>query len=124
MVALHTTRYGCAKRGRQLTVAAQHRQKNGAPQLNQLGEHFGIRTLLLEGGGHINGAFLEADLVDEVSLLVVPGIDGRHDIPAVFDGVSPSRKTAVPLRLKSVEQRGSDALWIRYEVIRSKQLKG
>ena len=91
--------------------------------VNQLGEHFGIRTLLLEGGGHINGAFLEADLVDEVSLLVLPGIDGRHDIPAVFDGVSPSRKTAVPLRLKSVEQRGRDALWIRYEVIRSERVE-
>ena len=77
-----------------------------ANAVNQLGEHFGIRTLLLEGGGHINGAFLQAGLVDEVSLLVVPGVDGRHDIPAVFDGVSPSRNTAVPLRLKSVEQRG------------------
>ena len=76
-----------------------------ADAVNRLGEHFGIRTLLLEGGGHINGAFLQADLVDEVSLLVVPGIDGRHDIPAVFDGVSPSRNGAVPLRLKSVEQR-------------------
>ena len=53
-----------------------------ANAVNQLGEHFGIRTLLLEGGGHINGAFLQADLVDEVSLLIVPGIDGRHDIPA------------------------------------------
>jgi riboflavin biosynthesis pyrimidine reductase len=91
--------------------------------VNQLEEHFGIRTLLLEGGGHINGAFLEADLVDEVSLLVVPGIDGRHDIPAVFDGVSPSRKTAVPLRLKSVEQRHYDALWIRYEVVRSERVE-
>jgi Aldo/keto reductase family len=30
------------------------------------------------------------EIVDEVSLLVIPGIDGRHDIPAVFDGVSPS----------------------------------
>ena len=90
-----------------------------ANAVNRLGEHFGIRTLLLEGGGHINGAFLQADLVDEVSLLVVPGIDGRHDIPAVFDGVSPSRNTAVPLRLKSVEQRGRDALWIRYEMVRS-----
>ena len=48
--------------------------------MNRLGEHFGIRVLLLEGGGHINGAFLQADLVDEVSLLIVPGIDGRHDI--------------------------------------------
>ena len=90
-----------------------------ANAVNQLGEHFGIRILLLEGGGHINGAFLQADLVDEVSLLIVAGIDGRHDIPAVFDGVSPSRNTAIPLRLKSVEQRGRDALWIRYEVVRS-----
>ena len=69
-----------------------------ANAVNQLGEQFGIRTLLLEGGGRINGAFLQADLVDEVSLLVVPGIDGRHDIPAVFDTMSPSRNTAAPLR--------------------------
>jgi 2,5-diamino-6-(ribosylamino)-4(3H)-pyrimidinone 5'-phosphate reductase len=84
-----------------------------------LGQQFGIRSLLLEGGGHINGTFLEADLVDEVSLLVVPGIDGRHDIRAVFDGVNLSNKTAIPLKLKSVQQRENDALWIRYEVVRS-----
>jgi len=86
--------------------------------VNLIGEHFGVRTLLLEGGGHINGAFLEADLVDEISLLLVPGIDGRHNVPTVFDGVSPSRNTPVRLRLKSVEQREGDALWIRYEVAR------
>ncbi|HYG33170.1 MAG TPA: RibD family protein, partial [Clostridia bacterium] len=94
-----------------------------AKAVDQLGEQFGIRTLLLEGGGHINGAFLQADLVDEVSLLLVPGIDGRHDIPAVFDGVSPSKRKAVPLKLKSVEQRKRDALWLRYEVVRSKTAK-
>ena len=60
-----------------------------ANAVNRLEEHFGIRTLLLEGGGRINGAFLQADLVDEVSLSVVPGIDGHHDIPAVFDGTQP-----------------------------------
>ena len=87
--------------------------------MNQLAEHFEICTLFLEGGGHINGAFLEANLVDEVSLLVVPRIDGRSDIPAVFDGGSPSHKVAVPLKLKSVEQHEKDTLWIRYEVIRS-----
>lgn len=90
-----------------------------AQAVNLLGEHFGIRTLLLEGGGHINGAFLQAGLVDEVSLLMLPGIDGRHDIPAVFDGVVDSNHTAVPLKLKSVEQRKDDALWIRYEVVRA-----
>jgi riboflavin biosynthesis pyrimidine reductase len=63
--------------------------------------------------------FLQADLVDEVSLLEVPGIDGRRDIPTVFDGVNPTRNTAVPLKLKSVEQRANDTLWIRYTVVRS-----
>jgi 2,5-diamino-6-(ribosylamino)-4(3H)-pyrimidinone 5'-phosphate reductase len=82
-----------------------------------LGEHFGINTLLLEGGGHINGAFLQAELVDEVSILMVPGIDGRHDIPAVFDGMGPASKGAVPLKLKSVEHRQNDTLWIRYIVV-------
>jgi riboflavin biosynthesis pyrimidine reductase len=66
-----------------------------AQAVDLLGEHFGIRTLLLEGGGHINGAFLEAGLVDEVSLLLVPGIDGRREVPAVFDGVNPSRTRAI-----------------------------
>jgi riboflavin biosynthesis pyrimidine reductase len=82
-----------------------------------LAEHFGIRRLLLEGGGHINGGFLESGLVDEVSLLLLPGIDGRPDIPAVFDGVD-SNHPAVALKLKSVEQRQGDALWLRYEVVR------
>jgi len=50
---------------------------------------------------------------------MLPGIDGRHEIPAVFDGVAPSNNTAVPLILKSVEQRESDALWICYEVVRA-----
>lgn len=60
-----------------------------AQAVDLLGEHFGIRPLLLEGGGHINGAFLETGLVDEVSLLLVPGIDGRCEAPAVFHGVNP-----------------------------------
>lgn len=84
-----------------------------------LGERFGIRRLLLEGGGHINGAFLQADLVDEVSVLLVPGIDGRHNVPALFDGVDPARKAAVPLKLKSIERRERDTLWLQYEVARS-----
>ena len=90
-----------------------------AKAMDLLGEHFGIRTLLLEGGGHINGAFLEAGLIDELSLLLVPGIDGRHDIPAVFDGVKSSQQNAVPLKLRSVEQRTGDTLWIRYTMSRS-----
>jgi riboflavin biosynthesis pyrimidine reductase len=80
-----------------------------------LGERFGVRRLLLKGGGHISGVFLRAGLVGEVSLLLVPGIDGRARVPAVFDGLA--GKSLFPLRLKSVDQRG-DTLWVRFELIR------
>lgn len=89
-----------------------------AKAADALGRDFGIRTLLLEGGGHINGGLLWAGLIDEVSLLLVPAIDGRRTIPALFDGLDPSISAAVPLKLKSVEQRPDDILWIRYEMVR------
>lgn len=109
-------------RGREVSYVVSGKQSVDLKDaVTKLRKHFGIRTLLLEGGGHINGGFLEANLVDEVSLLIVPGIDGRHDIPAVFDGISQSRKRAVPLKLKSVEKRKKGALWIRYSVVREEK---
>jgi 2,5-diamino-6-(ribosylamino)-4(3H)-pyrimidinone 5'-phosphate reductase len=62
---------------------------------------------------------LKTSLLLLVSLLLVPGINGRHEIPAVFDGINPARAAAVSRKLKSVERRGKDTLWLRYEVIRS-----
>jgi riboflavin biosynthesis pyrimidine reductase len=84
--------------------------------VEQLGKHFGIRRLLLEGGGHINGGFLEAGLVDELSLLIAPAIDGRPEIPTVFDGVQRQNPEATRLQLTSVEQRAGGVLWLRYEI--------
>jgi riboflavin biosynthesis pyrimidine reductase len=42
-----------------------------------LGRELGVRRLLLEGGATINGSFLAAGLVDELSVLVAPALDGR-----------------------------------------------
>ena len=81
--------------------------------------NFGIERLLLEGGGHINGGFLQAGLVDEISLLLLPGIDGRPQIAALFDGLEAVSSIATPLALKSVDRRQGDALWLRYDVLRS-----
>ena len=53
--------------------------------LDKLTRHFGIRRLLVEGGGDINGSFLRAGLVDEISLLLAPAVDGGRGVPAVFD---------------------------------------
>ncbi|MDO4551328.1 MAG: dihydrofolate reductase family protein [Planctomycetia bacterium] len=79
-----------------------------------LGEHFGTRRLLLEGGGHINAGFLEAGLIDELCLLIAPGIDGRQGIPTIFEGISPEKNEAVSLKLQNVRQFPSGAVCLRY----------
>ena len=56
-----------------------------ARALATLSRDFGLETLLLEGGGRINGAFLNAGLIDEVSVLVYPGIDGLAGVSSIFE---------------------------------------
>ena len=50
-----------------------------------LGRELGIRRLLIEGGGNVNGSMLAAGVVDEISLLVAPAIDGALGITGVFE---------------------------------------
>lgn len=80
---------------------------------------FGIRTLLLEGGAVINGAFLAAGAIDELSLLIYPGLDGNAAAPSIFEykgeaGARPAGKQS--LRLRTVEQLPGGMLWLRYDV--------
>jgi len=49
-----------------------------AAMLETLNRAFGIKRLLLEGGGAINGEFLAAGLVDEVNVLMAPAFDGDN----------------------------------------------
>lgn len=82
--------------------------------LQKLADRFAIRRLLLEGGGTINGSFLAANLIDELSILVAPVADGATGTPTLFDtdDTTPARK----LRLVSIERRKGDLVWLRYKV--------
>lgn len=82
-----------------------------------LAESFGVGRLAVVGGPTINTAFLAAGLLDEVSLLVGPGIDGRAGFPPVFDGL-PEGAGPVPLRLLSAKAFPSGAVWLRYALAR------
>ena len=83
--------------------------------LEKIATRLAIRTLMLEGGGGINGSMLRAGLVDEVSLMVAPVIDGRIGTATLFDvvgnGITPRR-----LALLGSERREGDLLWSRYSV--------
>ncbi len=83
--------------------------------LRKLRSRFGIRRLLLEGGGKINGSFLAAGLVDELSLLQVPVADGSVGTPSLFDARE-GRGPALALKLLSVRRRPGDLVWLRYAV--------
>ena len=75
---------------------------------------FGIERMAITGGGHINGAFLAAGLLDEVSVMIGPGIDGRKGMAAVFDGIDEPHRRATLLKLQSMERIGEGTVWLRY----------
>lgn len=74
---------------------------------------FNIRRMVVVGGGHINASFLEQGLLDEISILIGAGIDGRNNMCSVFDGLK-SNQPVTKLKLKSVKQFDSGAVWITY----------
>lgn len=77
---------------------------------------FGVKRLAVVGGGNINGAFLDAGLLDEISVMIGPGIDGRAGMTSVFDGIKNSDKKATLLKLQSVRRFDSDTVWLRYSI--------
>ncbi|PWC38782.1 5-amino-6-(5-phosphoribosylamino)uracil reductase [Azospirillum sp. TSO22-1] len=87
--------------------------------MDTLGKAFDIRTILLEGGGVTNGAFLKAGLIDEISLLVYPGIDGVAGVPSIFEYVGHVDER--PAAGRSLRHIGTETLeggmvWLRYTV--------
>ena len=76
---------------------------------------FGVEHMAIVGGGTINAAFLDAGLLDEVSVLLGPGIDGRKGMTSTFDGL-PMDREPVNLKLTSVQSYEDSAVWLRYTV--------
>lgn len=81
-----------------------------------LAEEFGVKRMAIVGGGHINAGFLEAGLLDEVSLLIGPAIDGRGSMAAVFDGL-PMDRLPTQLKLKCVKAYEDGAVHLMYKVL-------
>jgi len=99
-----------------------------------LWEGFFIRKLLLEGGGHLNGSFLKAGLIDELSVLHMPLADCNMGAPSIFEdsggkkdgkgkkdsgGKKDSVGKKIPvsrLQLLKVKKLEEDVLWLRYKV--------
>jgi riboflavin biosynthesis pyrimidine reductase len=85
--------------------------------LDKIRRRLGLEHLMLEGGGLFNGAVLKAGLVDEISQVVVPVVDGGREVSSIFDIPGPTpRKSAAHLRLISQRSLPGSAHWFRYRV--------
>ena len=93
-----------------------------AAALAKLRKHFGIKLLMLEGGGRINASLFHAGLIDELSLLLAPVADGDSATTSLFETDSNGRSLrARGLRLLKVVRRPHGVLWLRYRVLNGEQ---
>lgn len=86
--------------------------------LEVVGREFGIRSVSVQGGGILNGALLAGELIDELSLVVYPGIDGLLGVPSIFEyigGTTDRPAAGQSLQLLSASQREHGVVWLRYK---------
>ncbi len=79
-----------------------------------LATEFNVKRMGVVGGAAINTAFLDAGLLDEVSILVGAGIDGRGCMASVFDNLRKDHPL-IRMKLTDVRRFDSDAVWLRYK---------
>lgn len=89
-----------------------------AAALETLKRELGIERIMLEGGGGANGALLRAGLIDELSLVVCPVIDGSTGGPVVFNSgdVDLGPAPIESMTLVSHEVLDGGAMWLRYRL--------
>ncbi len=95
------------------------KQKQLTQALESIEKLFNVKTLLLEGGGIINGSFLEAGLIDELSVLIYPGLDGLHDSASIigYQGQNPAPAKNAHLQLLKALTLPAGMVHLHYKVI-------
>jgi 2,5-diamino-6-(ribosylamino)-4(3H)-pyrimidinone 5'-phosphate reductase len=93
------------------------RELDFAFALRWLRREWGVKRLLCEGGGEINGALFEAGLVNEIHVTLCPVILGGRTAPTMADGKGfPKLADAARLKLTS-QKRVEDELFLVYRVL-------
>jgi riboflavin biosynthesis pyrimidine reductase len=84
--------------------------------LKTLRSELAIERLLLEGGAGINGSFLAAGLVDELSVLVAPALGGGVDVQGIVAHGEGGLAGKIQLSLIGAEHLEHGLVHLRYAV--------
>ena len=79
-------------------------------------EERGARRVLVEGGGALNAAFVEAGLVDELFVTIAPALLGGGAAPTPVDGAGLGMGERMRLALESVREVDGE-LFCHYLVV-------
>ena len=84
--------------------------------LKELASKYGVKTVLLDSGGTLNGVLLREGLVSELSLLVHPCVVGKGtSLRSFFRDPTPDAETEpLQLDLIDMERLKDDFIWLRY----------
>ncbi|MFO1459615.1 MAG: dihydrofolate reductase family protein [Verrucomicrobiota bacterium] len=81
--------------------------------LSRLAARWGVRRLVVEGGGVLNAALFAADFVDELHVTVCPLLMGGRTSPSIADGRGPKKLAdAKTFRLMRTRRRGRELFTI------------
>ena len=94
------------------------KQANVSEVVKILGEHQ-ISSMLIEGGGNVNAAFLEHGLIDKVETYMAPKLVGGREAPTFMEGNGIAEMSdAVELTDVSVTSIGKDFKFTGYPIYR------
>ncbi|MFA9466156.1 MAG: dihydrofolate reductase family protein [Velocimicrobium sp.] len=95
---------------------------NLSQMLIDLNEQYGIERLTIQSGGTLNGAFLRADLIDYVNVVIAPVLVGGSHTNTLIDGKTLMKREELNLlkamKLLECETLEDSYLRLKYKVIR------
>ena len=98
----------------------QYEALNLTRLLEDIHDKYGAERLTIQSGGNMNCAFLRADLIDYVNIIVAPVLVGGRDTSTLIDGEaisSPDELAAIrTMRLIECKALNDSYVQLRYEV--------
>jgi diaminohydroxyphosphoribosylaminopyrimidine deaminase/5-amino-6-(5-phosphoribosylamino)uracil reductase len=94
-----------------IVATGQNEGARAENALDELGSRE-IQSLLLEGGPHLAGAFLEANEIDEARIFVAPIITGGREARTAVEGIGIEQIAAAPRALHVEVDRLEDDVLI------------
>ncbi len=114
--ATATPRYLSYLRGMNVSYIVVERTSDLRQVLEMLNREFGIKSISLQGGSVLSSAMLNQGMIDELSLVLYPGLAGDFNAIPLFDKSASMPYIQKRLSLLSVQQKEQGLIWMRYRV--------